>query len=232
LRPVDEIAADETVCHVVRRGSIGVRAAILHDQGNLGAAWNEIERGAQRPFVVVLDHDRAVEPAIGLRGREAVGVGVIPIHAAPVAHLEVVCIAPARFHEERPVAVVVAVNGKAVPMHDRRLRQRVDEIDPHALSALQHERRIRVVAPACTGRVAQWTAGSRGGGAPRCAREQCHRPIGWCQASEVSVVARHPEASAALPGAAEVGGRCDRLAGSGQDRARDQRRAQRRKALQ
>ena len=189
LRAVDvEIGAEEAMRHVVGRGGVGARAAILQEQRNFAAAGYEVERRAQRPFVVVLDHDRAIEAAVGLRGRKTVRMRVIPIHAAAVAHLEIVRVAPSRLHEERPIAVVVAVDGRAVPMDDRRLRQCIDEVDPHALSALQHERWIRVTAPARARRVPERTAG-RGGACATCrAREQRQRRGARREATQISIV--------------------------------------------
>ena len=68
MRAVDEEVVAEKAVHQVlgRGGVVDAGAPVLQHQRNLGAAWRQVERGAQCAFVVVLDQDDAIQAAIGL----------------------------------------------------------------------------------------------------------------------------------------------------------------------
>ena len=128
------------------RGVVIGAASVLQQQRTLAFARDEVQGCAQFGFVVVADLECAEQAAIRLAGGHSVGMGVIPVQRAPVTHLEVIRVVSARRGQGHPGAVVTGVYGEAVPVHDRCFIEAVVELDAHALSWPEHERRVDEVA--------------------------------------------------------------------------------------
>ena len=104
-----------------------IGAAVVEHQRNLRFPGHERKCGAQLHFVIVLDGDEPEEPAVGLRGRPAVRVRVIPVETGAVAHGECVIEVAVGADQRLAVAVVGGVHGEAVPMRHRRLVEAILE---------------------------------------------------------------------------------------------------------
>ena len=138
---MDGVAKPSVEAIEIRRVIYGA-AAVLEDQCNLTPAGNDIERGAQRAFVVVLDFDQAEHPTIGLARGQSVRMRMIPVHRSTIAYVEGVRVPSSRRDRRRGGAVVACIHGQAVPVHDRRLLQRVFEIDSDPLARFEYDRWI------------------------------------------------------------------------------------------
>ncbi len=235
VRAVDEeFIAQPAVHQVLRRGRI-VRAGtpILQHQRNLGDSRCEVERRAQRAFVVILDQDEAEQAAIGLRCGQAVRMRVIPVHSAAVANREIVFIARTRGDQDRTVAVVARIDREPVPVDDRRLREQVDERDAGPFAVLQDQRRIRV-APSAVAR-GKTLRSRRKGRRYAAGRTGCQRQefAARCQAAQVARVSRNEEAARTpVAGATEGIDDAQRRQGVRMSRAGGGRQAQCGKAMQ
>ena len=86
------------------------RAAVLQHQRNVGVAPDEVERGAQRAIVGVVDRDQPEQSAVRLAGRQPVRMRVVPVEARARAHGEVVRVASRRRHERHAGAIVGRVD--------------------------------------------------------------------------------------------------------------------------
>ena len=119
-----------------------------------------MERRAQAPLIVVLDLDQAEESAISLLGGAAMRVRVIPVERGAVAHPEIVGVALARCRQRHAAAVVPRVDSQAVPVHDGRLVELVDKLDPDPLTGLENQRRIAIFATLVGREISQRQGGS------------------------------------------------------------------------
>src|SRR6202158_6608386 len=109
-----------------------------------------MQRRTQAPLIIVLDLDQAEEPAGSLLGGAAMLVRMIPVERGAVAHPEIVGVALARSRQRHAAAVVTRVDSQAVPVHDGRLVELVDKLDPDPLTGLENQRRVALYAhPVC-----------------------------------------------------------------------------------
>ena len=115
----------------------------------------DVERGAQRAFLGVLDRHHPEQAAVRLAGRQPVRMRVVPVETRPRAHGEVVRVAARRRDQRHAGAIVGGVDLQPVPMDDRGLGQRVREHDSRALAGFEHEGRIAIVPPAMPCRVGE-----------------------------------------------------------------------------
>ena len=144
---VDVNRVAEVAVHLVHgRGGVIGAASILQEQRNLAFARHKVQGCAQFGFVVVADLECAEQAAIRLAGRQSVGMRVIPVQSASVTHLEIVGIASSGRGQGHAGAVVTGVDRQPMPVHDRCFIKAVVELDAHALSRPQHERRIDELA--------------------------------------------------------------------------------------
>ena len=170
-------------------------AAVLQHQRDLALPRHEIERGAQAVLVLVGHLDHSEQPAVGLAGGQSVGVRVIPVEAGAVAKSKVVAVGRARRREHRAATVVARVDRQPVPVHDRGIGERVDEIDPDALSSPQHQRRIDEVAAVDARKVGlrQSSRKRRAGGNP--SRPKRQRALVQGQPAKKAPIARNQQRS-------------------------------------
>src|SRR6188472_4221317 len=85
---------------------------------------------------------RAIETVVDLPRARAVRMRVIPVEPAAIANVECVIVALARRGEREAAAIVVRVDGKAMPVGDRRCVERVVQRYAQALATSHDERGI------------------------------------------------------------------------------------------
>lgn len=180
-------------------------ASILQQQRDLGLARNEIECRPQPALVVVLDLDHAEQPAIRLPRGQPMRVRVVPVKRRPVPDLEVVRIVLTRRGELHSSAVVARVDCQSVPMDDRGLGNGIVEVELHALSRTQHQRRVDVLLAAMLDPEPQRPRPGIGS-AETCGLQAQPRAIGR-EPAEYSARTWDEQRAPGHAGAAEVAGR-------------------------
>jgi hypothetical protein len=150
LGQVDQQAiADEALERLVggrliAQPALGVEAAVLQHQWNLGFAQREIQRAAQRPLLIVFDEQQAGQAVVGLLRDEPVRMRVVPVHRGAVVQLERVLVGLAGACHDEPVAIVARVVAQPVPVDDGRFIELVDHAHPDLIAAARQQCRVQV----------------------------------------------------------------------------------------
>lgn len=130
-------------------------ALVLDHQRDVRLAQAQVKLPGEGLLLVVADDEEGRQSHVGLLGREAVRVRVVPVGACPVGDGEGVLVALARSHRIGRMPGLPPGAVHAVPMNDGRLGQPVGEGGLKLLPLAQNQDGIQEPCPLVRGRVSQ-----------------------------------------------------------------------------